>query len=58
MEKHPERAGPATRPWLIGRVSALIDEVLPAKTIVDQMVNDAAKVLTANANKVKVSAKL
>ena len=58
MEKHPERAGPSTRPWLIGRVSALIHEVLPAKTIVDNMVNDAAKILTANANKVKVSAKL
>jgi hypothetical protein len=39
-------------------VSALIHDVLPAKVIVESMVNDAAKILTANAAKVKVQAKL
>ncbi|KIP03803.1 hypothetical protein PHLGIDRAFT_129916 [Phlebiopsis gigantea 11061_1 CR5-6] len=57
LEKHPEKSL-GGRTWLIGRVSALIHEVLPAKVIVEDMVNDAAKILTANAAKVKVQAKL
>jgi hypothetical protein len=39
----------------MGRVSALINEVLPAKKIVDDMVNDAAAILEQNASLVKVS---
>ena len=46
------------RTWLIGRVASLIDEVLPAKVIVETMVNDAARILSENAKKVKVQAKL
>lgn len=57
MEKHPEKSLNA-RTFLIGRVSALIDEVLPAQQIVDNMINEAAKVLTENAAKVSVKAKL
>lgn len=57
LEKNPEKSL-AARTFLIGRVSALIDDVLPAQTIVDNMVNEAAKVLTENAAKVTVKAKL
>ncbi|KAF7365732.1 NMO domain-containing protein [Mycena venus] len=41
LQKHPEKSVEG-RPWLMGRVSALIHEVLPAKVIVDNMVRDAA----------------
>ncbi|KAJ7622941.1 2-nitropropane dioxygenase [Mycena polygramma] len=41
LEKHPEKSVEG-RPWLMGRVSALINDVLPAKVIVDDMVRDAA----------------
>ncbi|KAJ7255449.1 2-nitropropane dioxygenase [Mycena haematopus] len=41
LEKHPEKSVEG-RPWLMGRVSSLINDVLPAKTIVDNMVRDAA----------------
>ncbi|KAH8103944.1 2-nitropropane dioxygenase [Cristinia sonorae] len=57
LELHPEKSL-AARTFLIGRISALIHDVLPAKTIIDDMVNDAARILTENARKVKVSAKL
>ena len=57
LKAHPEKSLQA-RTFLIGRVSALIHDVPPAKAIVDSMVNDAAKILTENAQKVKVSAKL
>ncbi|KAF7308379.1 NMO domain-containing protein [Mycena chlorophos] len=43
LEKHPEKS--MERAWLMGRVSALIHDVLPAKDIVENMVNDAAVVL-------------
>lgn len=42
MEKNPEKAMSA-RPWLLGKVSGLINEVLPAKKIIDDMVNDASE---------------
>lgn len=54
VEKDPSKSIPG-RPWLMGRVSALVNEVLPAKTIVDSMVNDAAAILEQNASLVKVS---
>ncbi|KII85970.1 hypothetical protein PLICRDRAFT_165562 [Plicaturopsis crispa FD-325 SS-3] len=44
LEKHPE-ISMATRPWLIGRVAALIHDVLPAKVIVDNMVKEAVEQL-------------
>ncbi len=56
VEKDPSKSIPG-RPWLMGRVSALIDEILPAKVIVEQMVNDAAEILQRNASLVKVSPK-
>ncbi|OBZ73652.1 putative nitronate monooxygenase [Grifola frondosa] len=57
MKKRPEKSLEA-RTFLIGRVSALIHEVIPAKEIVDNMVNDAAKILRDNAAKVSPKAKL
>lgn len=47
MEKNPEKAMSA-RPWLLGKVSGLIDEVLPAKKIIDDMVSEAAARLNAS----------
>ena len=57
LKQHPEKSLQA-RAWLIGRVAALIHEVLPAKVIVENMVNDAAKILQENAAKVSVKSKL
>jgi hypothetical protein len=42
----------------MGRVSAVINDILPAKEIVDNMINEAAEVMQKNAAFVKVSAKL
>lgn len=39
-------------PWLCGQVAGAIHEVLPAKTIVESMVEDAARVLQQNAARV------
>ncbi|KAJ7142182.1 2-nitropropane dioxygenase [Mycena filopes] len=44
MDKHPEKAVEGAR-WPIGSVAALIHEVLPAKTIVENMVTEAAALL-------------
>ncbi|KAJ7917577.1 hypothetical protein B0H13DRAFT_2269479 [Mycena leptocephala] len=41
LEKRPE-ISLENRPWLMGRVFALINDVLPAQVIVDNMVRDAA----------------
>ncbi|CDO73311.1 hypothetical protein BN946_scf185008.g73 [Trametes cinnabarina] len=57
LKQHPEKSLEA-RTWLIGRVAALIHEILPAKVIVENMVNDAAKIIQDNAAKVSVKAKL
>lgn len=57
MEKRPERSLEA-RPFWLGEVSAMINDVLPAKVIVQNIVNDAARILQTNAAKVKVQAKL
>jgi len=54
LEEHPERSIEG-RPWLMGRVSALIDDVLPAKVIVDRMVEEAAEQLTRGYSMLKVS---
>ncbi|KAJ7696493.1 2-nitropropane dioxygenase [Mycena rosella] len=57
LEKHPE-ISLATRPWLMGRVSSLIHDVLPAKVIVDNMVTDAAAMLQRGNAYLKPQAKL
>ena len=59
LEKHPEKSLEG-RSWLLGRVSALIHDVLPAQQIVDNMVNEAAEVLRLGDSLVqtKASAKL
>jgi len=44
VQQHPEKSLKA-RTWLIGKVAAVIDDVLPAKTIVDNMVQDAVRQL-------------
>ena len=44
LERHPEKWLEG-RPWLIGRVSALIHDIQPAQKIVDNMVNEAAELL-------------
>ncbi|KJA23484.1 hypothetical protein HYPSUDRAFT_39661 [Hypholoma sublateritium FD-334 SS-4] len=51
LEKHPEKSIEG-RPWLMGSVSAMINEVLPAKVIVETMVHDAAQILQENAKRV------
>lgn len=53
LEKHPEKFM-ESKPWLMGRVSALIDDVLPAKTIIEKMVEDAANILLHGASLIKV----
>lgn len=55
MEKHPEKAMSA-RPFLLGKVSGLIDEVLPAKKIVDDMIADAAERLQVSSKLIVGSA--
>lgn len=57
LEKHPEKSLGA-RPWATGRVAAQIREILPAKKIIDDMVNDAAMILKRNASLVNSKAKL
>ncbi|PSR75737.1 hypothetical protein EW026_g4967 [Hermanssonia centrifuga] len=52
LEKHPEKSL-ESRTFPIGRISALIHEILPAKVIVENMVEDAAKIIEANANRVR-----
>ena len=44
LEKHPE-VSVKGRSWLIGSVASQIHEVLPAKAIVENMVNEAAQQL-------------
>jgi len=41
----------------MGKVSALINEVLPAKVIMDNMVEEAAQMLQLGGSLVKTSAK-
>ncbi|KAI6149562.1 2-nitropropane dioxygenase [Pisolithus tinctorius] len=57
IQQHPEKSM-ETRPWLIGRVAALINDVPPAEQIVNDMVSDAAKILLHGASLVTVKAKL
>ena len=57
LKKHPENSL-SSRPWLTGRVAAQIGEVLPAKKIIDDMVNDAARILKHNASLINPQARL
>jgi len=57
VDKHPEKSIQAVT-FLMGDVAALIKDVLPARTIVDNMVNDAAKILQDRSKLVSVKAKL
>ncbi|KAJ3966594.1 2-nitropropane dioxygenase [Lentinula raphanica] len=46
IEQRPElMKNPDNRPWLMGKVAALIHDILPAKTIIENMVNEAAELL-------------
>ncbi|KAF7365731.1 putative nitronate monooxygenase [Mycena venus] len=57
LQKHPEKSIEG-RPWYMGRVSALIHEVLPAKVIVENMVRDAASQLQRGNKYLTFKAKL
>ncbi|KAN0121322.1 2-nitropropane dioxygenase [Russula decolorans] len=57
VNKHPEKSIQAVT-FLMGDVAALIKDVLPAQTIVDNMVNDAARVLQDRSKLVSVKTKL
>lgn len=52
LEKHPEKSLEG-RPWLMGSVSAMIKDVLPAKVIIDNMISEAVQTLEENAQRVK-----
>ena len=53
IEAHPEKSV-AARPWLMGSVSSVVNDVLPAKKIIDDMVELAAEVIQGNASFVKI----
>ncbi|KAI0923629.1 hypothetical protein AcW1_006529 [Taiwanofungus camphoratus] len=57
MRKYPEKSVHSVT-FLTGRVAGLIHEVLPAKVIVEGMVNQAAEILQAGAAKITTKAKL
>ena len=57
FEKHPEKFVEG-KAWLMGNVSAVITDILPAKTIVENMVTQAAEILQQGASKVNVKARL
>jgi hypothetical protein len=42
----------------MGSVSAVINDILPAKVIIDNMVSQAIQIIQHNASLVKVSSKL
>jgi len=53
LEAHPEKSV-AARPWLMGSVSSVVNDILPAKKIIDDMVALAVEVIQGNASLVKV----
>ncbi|KAJ3482155.1 hypothetical protein NLI96_g7170 [Meripilus lineatus] len=57
LEKHPEKML-ESYPYPMGQVSAVINDILPAKKIVDNMVNQAATILQHGSTLVKAQAKL
>lgn len=52
LKTHPEKSVEG-RYFLMGKVAALIHDILPAKEIIDNMVNDAADMLTKGGSLVK-----
>ncbi|KAH8117237.1 2-nitropropane dioxygenase [Phellopilus nigrolimitatus] len=57
LEKHPEKSLPG-RMWLMGKVAGAINDIKPAKDIVDEMVQTAAKSLKQSTSYVLPQAKL
>jgi len=58
LEKHPEKSLEG-RMWLMGKVAGAINDIKPAREIVDEMVNTAAKSLdSANSLVIRPKAKL
>jgi NAD(P)H-dependent flavin oxidoreductase YrpB (nitropropane dioxygenase family) len=57
LEKHPEKSVQAVS-FLLGDVAAVINDVLPAQTIVDNIVNEAARILQDRSKLVSVRARL
>ncbi|KAH9066768.1 2-nitropropane dioxygenase [Lactarius vividus] len=57
LEKHPEKSIQAVS-FLLGNVAAVINDILPAQTIVDNIVNEAAKILQDRSKLVSVKARL
>ena len=57
MEKHPENRVKAVT-FLIGSVSAIINEVLPAKKIIDDMVSVAVEQIQTRHAAIAPNAKL
>jgi len=55
LQKHPEMSLEG-RSWLLGQVSALIHDVLPAQQIIDNMVNEAAECLQRGGSLVQTQA--
>ena len=52
LEKHPEKS-PEGRAWLMGRVSALIHDIQPAREIMDNMASQAAILLQQGSSMVQ-----
>ncbi|KAL0578423.1 hypothetical protein V5O48_003573 [Marasmius crinis-equi] len=57
LEKHPEKSV-AGLSWLMGKVAGVINDVKPAKEIVDEMVTGAAKSLQGASSYITVKSKL
>lgn len=57
LAKHPEKSI-ESRAWLMGNVAAVINDILPAKKIVEDMVSQAADIIQQNSSKVNIRAKL
>ena len=57
LQKHPEKSL-ESRAWLMGRVASMIHDVLPAKVIIDNMVDDASQIMLHGASLVNAKPKL
>lgn len=57
IDQHPEKSLQA-RTWLLGRVAAQIHDVLPAKTIVDNMIKEAVEQIQKGSAHISVKSKL
>jgi NAD(P)H-dependent flavin oxidoreductase YrpB (nitropropane dioxygenase family) len=57
LEKHPEKSMEG-RMWLMGKVAGSVNEIKPAKWIVDELVTTAAKSLKSAASHINPNAKL